>query len=296
VRSKKSEAAAPAVGPQLRDIPLTQILEPELAARTQMNDVKMAELCDSLKAIGQVEPITVEQHDAMHEIISGHRRFLAARQLKWESIRAVVYPEGTPNILAMRLHENIIREDLNPAEESLYMAEARDKYQLDEEGLLKMFHCSANYLASRFALLRGDPEIFAAVQRGETSMGAAHWLNAITDEGMRRYYLDIQMKSGYPERVVKNWYNEWKLQARPTLPLDTPLPGGRAAEQQDVGDGTGANQASPENGAGASAQNDNGLRCALCGGNKDPYNLVTVFMHKWELESILKQIESAARG
>lgn len=294
MKGKQVEAAPAPAGTRLMDIPLTQILEPELPARAQMNDQKMAELCDSMRAIGLVEPIAVEQHDLMYEIITGHRRFLAARALHWEAIRAVIYAEGTPNILAMRLHENIIREALNPAEEALYMAQAREKYELDEEGLCKFFHCSPGYLASRFALLRGDPEIFKALQAGEIRVGSAAELNRITDEGMRRYYLDICRRGDHPQKVVHQWVQDWMLQSRPTLPgVGNAILGGRAAGAQD-GAAADANCSALAPTADASQPPAATLCCGLCGGDKDPYNLITVFIHRWEWDSIQQQIRKAA--
>lgn len=296
MKGKQVEAAPAPAGTRLMDIPLTQILEPELPARATMSDARMNEMCDSMKAIGLVEPIAVEQHDLMYEIISGHRRFLAARMLKWETIRAVVYPEGTPNVLAMRLHENIIREDLNPAEEALYMAQAREKYELDEEGLCRFFHCSANYLAGRFALLRGDPEIFKALQAGEIRVGAAGELNRITDPQMRAYYLDICRRGDHPQRVVHQWVQDWLLQQRPPLPgVSTAILGGRAAGAQDgsAADADGSASVPPGFVPPPPAP---AIACQLCGGSKDPYNLVTVMMHKWEWDELQRQVEKAARG
>jgi ParB/RepB/Spo0J family partition protein len=294
VKSNKPKPEPAPPGTRLMDIPLSQIIEPEIPARAQMSDQKMAELCDSMKAIGLVEPITVEQHDAMFEIITGHRRFLAARQLRWEMIRAVIYAEGTPNILAMRLHENIIREDLNPAEEALYMAQAREKYELDEEGLMRFFHCSQGYLASRFALLRGDPEIFKALQAGEIRVGAAGELNRITDEGMRRYYLDICRRGDHPQRVVHQWVQDWILQSCPPLPGIVNPTGGRADDHSE-GNAAADSSGVPSVPAGfVPPPPAPAIACQLCGGDRDPYNLVSVLIHKWEWQEIVKQVEKAA--
>ena len=281
-------------GTRLEHIPIGQVIEPELAARATMSDQRMVELMESIKAIGLIEPITAEQHDAMFEIVTGHRRFLAVRQLGWEKIPAIVYAEGTPNILAMRLHENIAREDLNPAEEALYMAQSREKFDLDEEGLCRFFHVSASYLATRFALLRGDPKVFEALQAGEIRLGAAGELNRITDEGMRRYYLDICRRGDHPQRVVHQWVQDWFLQSCPSLPLaGSDSTGGRAPslESGAAADATQSASARPPEDPLPPAV---GICCQLCGGNRDPYNLVTVMMHKWEWEEIQRQIRKAA--
>lgn len=282
--------------PEFLKVSIDQIIEPELAARATMDEHKMADLVESFQTVGQIEPITLERKDGMMEIISGHRRYLAARQLRWPTIAAVVYDEGAADVLAMRLHENTVREDLNPAEEAIFMREAQDKLRLDEAGLCKMFHRSADYVAGRLALLRGDPEIFAAVQKQQIKLGVAHQLNRIDDDQMRHYYLHQARLSDPPARVVHEWVESWKNTVRPPLPMP---PAGESIDGTTPA-GADANlvQMAPNPGQG---QVDLGppapqFGCQLCGGNRDPYNLVSVMIHKWEWESLLQQVRKAAGG
>jgi ParB/RepB/Spo0J family partition protein len=250
---------------------------------------------ESMKALGQIEPITVEQHEGMFEIITGHRRLFAAKQLAWKELAAIVYPEGKAEVLAMRLHENVCREDLNPAEEALFMAQARAKMGLDEAGLMALFHRSADYIGARFALLRGDPEIFKALLEGEIRLGVAHELNRIGDDGMRRYYLDCARRADPPARVVHQWVVDLAVRGSPQIPLKGAEGGtGISPVGQAAGDGSGVVDDSPAGvtvGPAAAAVS----RCALCGGDRDPYNLVTVQIHRWEWEQIERQVQSALR-
>ena len=294
---KRKPTAPPGqVLPEFRRIPLDRIIEPELAARATMSDTKMRELIDSFRAVGQLEPITVEQHEAMFEVITGHRRYLAARELEWKELAAMVYPEGQAQRWAMMIHENECREDLNPAEEALFMAQMREKLSLDEEGLCKLFHRGPDYIAGRFALLRGDPQIFSALQQGQIRLGVAHELNRITADDMRAYYLDCARRSDPPARVVHQWVAQWMAQIRPTLPGTTEAsapgngqPGAVAASVPGGGESDGA--------AGAETPAPtNRLECALCGGHKDPYNLIQVTMHHWHWSDIEKAVERAGKG
>ena len=294
----KGKAAATDCGvmPEFRRIPMGRILEPEMPARAEMDTDKMQELVESMHAIGQIEPVTVEQHDAMYELMTGHRRFLAARRLGWTELSALVYKEGAANKLALMLHENVVREDLNPAEEALFMAQAREQLQLDEAGLCALFKRKSEYIGQRFALLRGDAEIFSALQRREIRLGVAHELNRITDEGMRRYYLDCARRGDPPARVVHQWVQAWIGQERARQAMLSA--GGATPAGPPAGDG-GASPAG--DGAGAagdvsSAAPAASFGCELCGGDRDPYNLVTIRIHSWEWERILEQVAKAARG
>jgi len=293
-KSKREEGKA-ATLPEFRRIPLSRIQEADLPSRATMSEIKKLELVESMRAIGQIEPVSVEQIEAMFLLITGHRRFLAARQLKWDTLAALVYAEGSAQVLAMQLHENVVREDLNPAEEALFMAQAREGLKLDEAGLCEMFHRGPDYIARRFALLRGDQDIFAALQRGEIRVGVSHELNRITADDMRNYYLDCARRADPPARVVHQWVEQWKIQARQRpgggevegaapeqTPINSPLQGNDGGAPGAV---TGEIGAAPAPVFG----------CELCGGSKDPYNLITVQLHKWHWDQILESVERAAK-
>lgn len=275
---------------EFQRIELTRILPPDTPARATMDEGSMQELVESMRDLGQLEPITVERDDSMFKIITGHRRFLAARELRWAHIAAMVYPAGEPQRVAMMLHENTVREDMNPAEEALFMAEVREKLQLDEAGLMATFKKSAAYIGQRFALLRGDPEIFACLQRGEIRLGVAHELNRITAEDMRRYYLDCARRADPPQRVVHQWVEDWRRQQQPNLGGGTMTAPGPAA---GPGNGDGSAETAVADGVPAGEKpnpQDYRLECGLCGGHKDPYNLIQVWIHKWHWDDILKAI------
>lgn len=294
----KHKATAPAGAPlpEFKRIPIAMISEPDLPARTSMTDAGMQDLIESLRAIGQIEPVTVEDVDGAYKIVTGHRRLLAARSLGWTELAAMVYPFDQSRSAAMMLHENIVREDLNPAEEALYMAQVRERFDLDEEGLCKFFKRSAGYIGSRFALLRGDQNIFLALQRGEIRVGVAHELNRITADDMRAYYLDIARRSDPPQKVVHEWVQSWMNQVRAPAP---PVNGGTGAAVET---------SMPENAgtAGVEVANPNPqpevqptppfFGCQICGGTKDPYNLVSVLMHKWHWDDIQASLRRAGGG
>lgn len=282
--------------PTFMRVAVARIIEPAIPARVQMDDNRMAELIESMRSIGQIEPITLEQHNSTFELITGHRRYLAARSLGWSQLSALVWQEGKASKLAMMLHENTMRESLNPAEEAIFMAQAQEQLKLDEAGLMKTFHRGADYIASRLQLLRGDPDIFLALQQGEIRIGVAHELNRITDVSMRRYYLDCAKRTDPPARVVHGWVGDWKIQhdaQEAAVAAGLAVPAGTLGVASSTG-------AVPSGGVGAGAVPDAApalfFGCELCGGDRDPHNLLTVRIHKWEWERIMESVDKAARG
>lgn len=264
-RKAHPAAAGAGEGGELQTIPLDLVADPHLPARETINPEALEDLKDSFRQLGQLSPIVVVPRGEGFEVVAGHRRLLAARELQWPSIRAMVYPAGWIDQSAAMLHENIIRENLNAAQEAVFFAQLLEEHKLDSAGLCKLVKRSDQYIGSRLDLLRKDAEVFQAVRDGKISFAVARELNRFPDETIRRYHLEQAIRSGTSSRVVEQWYNDWKSYHVPTpeggyAQLPTP-----AAVEQDP---------SP------------GIECFLCGGNKDPYNLISVLIHKWELNEI----------
>lgn len=92
-------------------VPITSITIPE-RVRRDLGD--LAPLMDSLKRVGQLNPITVSP---AYELIAGHRRLTAATKLGWKTVDVVVV-SGLDEIrrLEMELEENLYRKDFTPDE------------------------------------------------------------------------------------------------------------------------------------------------------------------------------------
>jgi ParB family chromosome partitioning protein len=258
--------------PELRNLTLGEIDPPDLPIRIAMSDAKMKDLCDSMSKIGLLQPIVVKPVNGRYEIECGHRRFIAATQLGWPTIRALVFkPEELSEGAAM-LAENICRESITAAEEALLFAQAQEKFSLDEDGLVAMFRRTPDYIGDRLRLLRDDAEVFKALHKRKINFSVARELNKIPDEAQRRYYLDCAIRGGVNARTVMGWRQQY------TASLSTPSPTASAdppaAEEE---------QPSPPD-----------LGCFLCGGSRDPWNLESVYIHKYEKEQILKMVKQAA--
>ena len=266
----KPEPAAQ-VQAELETIPLALIDEPELPARERMDVEALEDLKASLRSLGLLSPIVVKRWKSGYQVVAGHRRLLAARELRWSSIRAFVYPAGWEDADAAMLHENIVREQLNAAEEAIFFAQLLDRHKLDEQGLCRLVKRSPDYIGDRLELLRRDPEVFEALRHGKINYAVARVLNRWPDEAMRRYHLDQAIRSGTSGRVVQQWWDDWKSYHMPDVQRvnqDTPVPVSAEVERT-------------------------GVECFLCGGAKDPYNLVSVFVHKWEIAEIQRLLREA---
>jgi ParB/RepB/Spo0J family partition protein len=260
--------------PKYRDIPLTEIDEPPLPARQAMDDTKLTELQGSMATIGLLHAIGVVDKDGRFEIVYGHRRYVSASVLRWETISCRVYEPSELAEGAAMLAENIFHEDLTAAEEAILFQEHRERYNLDESALCARFKVSADYLGDRLRLFRGDKTVFDALLARRINFSVARELNKCEDEGHRRYLLDIAISTGYSAAVMASHVRQWRQNTAPQAGPESPPP---TTEQP----------APPP---------EYRQECVFCGGYKDPWAMVSVMVHKHELDAIQKQLAESARA
>jgi len=262
------------LSPTLRALPLSLIDAPPMPARVAMDDGKLQELMQSMKRDGQLQPIGVYQVGERFVISYGHRRFEAAKRIGWVELHALIFAEGEFAADAAKLAENIYREDLSAGEEALLFAEAQELYKLDEAGLCDRFHVSADYLADRLRLLSGDQRVFESVLKREINFSVARELNKCPDEEHRRYLLTVAETCGYPARVIADMVRQWRVSHAPQGPPTPPV----------------------EPAAEVNAPSPHRVCCILCGGDRDPYNLININIHRWEWERIENAIRDQDRA
>jgi ParB/RepB/Spo0J family partition protein len=110
-------AAVPPVDDRLVHSVSTATIAPSPRNPRQQVD-GVAELADSLREHGLLQPVVVRRRGAGYELIAGHRRFEAAKVLGWTEIAAVVRDETDDQAYILTLVENLQREDLTPKEEA----------------------------------------------------------------------------------------------------------------------------------------------------------------------------------
>lgn len=247
---------------------------PTITARAEISDEAINALKESFADVGQLQPIGLREGDGRFEVVYGHTRFLAADALHWQTIEAKVYAPGEEITEAAKLAENIIRTQIGAVDEALFFAELYEKAGQDIQAVARQVRRSEGYVSDRLLLLQGDPEILKALQGDKLSFSVARILNQIGDEQMRRYHLDVAVRSGMTAKAAAEAFNFWKHNhAHQPLPAKTDAP----AEQPEY-------QAAPA------------MACCICGGSLDPYNLVSVLIHRRELEEIREVLKEQARG
>lgn len=193
---------------RVQRIPLHLIDEPAAAARSTVDDDGIDELAASIKAVGLLQPLTLRPRDGgRFEVVAGHRRLLALRRAGLSTADATVL--ASEELLdAARVHENVMREELSIPDEARYYQRLYEQLGEDVDRVAAAVRRPRQLVEARLLLLRGDPELFAALEHGEISQGVAAELNRIPDEAERRYYLEYARRGGCSVRQAQQWRAE----------------------------------------------------------------------------------------
>lgn len=178
---KAEAASSEAPGDRLRQLPLEAIRPGRYQPRTGMDPERLAELADSIRAQGVVQPIVVRPlqnagDGAEYELIAGERRWRAAAKAGLETIPAVVRDVPDEVTLAMALIENIQRENLNPIEEAGALRRLVDEFELTHEQVSRNVGRSRTAVTNLLRLLELAPGVRELVDQRKLDMGHARAL------------------------------------------------------------------------------------------------------------------------
>src|SRR5688572_1195882 len=135
---------------------------------------ELAELTDSLKQSGLLQPILVRRKgDGIYELISGERRWRAAKEAGLETIQAVIRNCGDEESVVLALVENLQRADLNPMEMARAYYRMMNEFGLTQDIIARRVGCERSSIANVVRLIQLPSEIQQLLESNQLSMGHA---------------------------------------------------------------------------------------------------------------------------
>ncbi|MBI4265501.1 MAG: ParB/RepB/Spo0J family partition protein [Acidobacteria bacterium] len=156
----------------------------EQQPRMQMDDARLTELAESIKANGVIQPILVRRAGTAYRIIAGERRWRAAQRAGLLKVPVVVrdVPDGSDKqLLELALVENIQREDLNPIDQALAYQRLAEQFALTQDQIAAAVGKDRSSVANYLRLLKLPDEVRGDLAAGVLSMGHARALLALPD-------------------------------------------------------------------------------------------------------------------
>ncbi len=148
--------------------------------RTRMDSGSIAELAESIKSQGVLQPILVRSLGNGYEIIAGERRWRAAQMAGLEEVPVVVREVDDNAAMAIALIENIQREDLNPLEEASGIQRLIDEFSMTHETAGKAVGRSRSAVSNLLRLLALEKAVQEMLMDGRIDMGHARALLAVS--------------------------------------------------------------------------------------------------------------------
>ena len=173
--------------------------------RRTFEEESLKELAASLHSIGLVQPITLlKKSTGDYMIISGERRWRAARMAGMTTLPAYIKTEEDEHVMEMALIENIQREDLNAIEISLAYQKLIETYDLTQEELSTRVGKKRTTISNYLRLLKLPGEIQIGLTQKKIDMGHARALLSIPDpEHQLALYAEI-IRQGLSVRAVES--------------------------------------------------------------------------------------------
>lgn len=158
--------------------------------RSTIPEGPLEELTASVKAKGVLQPILVRPINGNHEIVAGHRRYLAAQAAGLETIPVMIRELNDLEALEIQVIENSQREDPNPMDEARGFQHLVERGSHTPESLAEKLGRNVAYIYSRVKLLKIIPAAQEKVASGELSMGLALLLTRLRHEKEQAEFLE----------------------------------------------------------------------------------------------------------
>ena len=176
--------------------------------RKKVDEDALMELADSIKQYGVLEPTLVQPRGDYYEIISGERRWRAAKLAGLKEIPVVIKNLTDQEIAEISLIENIQREDLNPIEEALAYKRLLEEFHLKQDELAEKVSKSRTAVTNSMRLLKLTEEVQQMVVDDMITTGHARALLGVEDAEMQytlaQRIFDEKLSVREVEKIVKN--------------------------------------------------------------------------------------------
>ena len=178
-------------------LPITDVESNSAQPRKYFDEAALAELADSIRQHGIIQPLTVRRlSSGYYQIIAGERRWRAARLAGLHEVPVTVIEADDRKAAELAMIENLQREDLNPIEEAFGYRTLIDQYRMTQEEAANRVGKSRSAVTNVLRLLELDPQVQKLVEGGRLSAGHARALvplspakqvqaaNAIVESGL----------------------------------------------------------------------------------------------------------------
>ena len=184
-------------------LPISQVESCAGQPRKQFDPDALADLADSIREHGIIQPLTVRKlQSGYYQIIAGERRWRAARMAGLDQVPAIVIEADDRKAMELAMIENLQREDLNPMEEAEGYRQLMEQYNLTQEETAQRVGKSRSAVANALRLLNLCPSVRAMVEDGRLTSGHARTILPLSP-ALQKKAADAVLKSDLSVRQIE---------------------------------------------------------------------------------------------
>lgn len=208
-------------------VPINKVEPNKEQPRKHFNEDALLELSESIKQMGIIQPIVVQDRNSYYEIIAGERRWRAAKQAGLKKIPVIIKNYTEQEIVEISLIENIQREDLNPIEEAFAYKRLLEEFNLKQDEVAERVSKSRTAVTNSIRLLKLNEKVQQMVIDEMLTTGHARALLGIEDQEQQyiiaQKIFDEKLSVRDTEKLVKSLQNEKKKKKEEKEKIDPKL-------------------------------------------------------------------------
>lgn len=194
----------------LRYIKLSSIVADPDQPRRDFEDGALAELSDSIKEHGVLQPVVVRPHGDGFMIVAGERRFRASKLAGLDKIPAIVRTLSNQHKLELSLIENLQRRDLNPLETATAYLKLRDQFNLTLEEIGERVGKTSAAIGNTLRILRLPDFVRQALAEGKITEGQARPLSSLPEDVVEQVFPKI-IEGQWSARAIERYAAQYKV-------------------------------------------------------------------------------------
>jgi ParB family chromosome partitioning protein len=227
--AKEQATAGPAAPKEgaggVRQVAVNKVVPSPWQPRSSFGEEALAELVDSVKLHGVLQPLLVREVGSRFELMAGERRLRAAQAARLKKVPVIVIEAGDEKALEIALIENLQREDLNPIEEAEGYALLQKKFSLTQEQVARQVGKARASVANSLRLLELSDGLRKLVAGELLSVGHAKVLLSVDSDQLKDPLAKRCIKEGLSVRALERIVRKLSLPPRKPRAEKADLPG-----------------------------------------------------------------------
>lgn len=196
-------AAQIAPGESVRKVALNEVVPSPFQPRRDFPMEHIAELMESIKEHGIIQPLIVRMVNGKFELIAGERRWRASRELGLKDVPVIVRTASDKDVLELALIENLQRENLNPIEEAQAYERLAKEFGLRQEDIAQRVGKNRATVANAIRLLDLPAKVQGLLRDSKLSTGHAKVLLSLKDNTDMESAADTVIGKGLTVRATE---------------------------------------------------------------------------------------------